>query len=188
MDSNNPVFTADWFTTRAKEWAVLLKDFNITKEVKYLELGTYEGRSLLWMLDNVLEHEKSTADVIDGWFDKEIERRFLSNIITSAYQKVFIHKGLVQDKLGILYALRKKYYDIIYIDADHASNSVIRDACMCFEMLKINGLIIFDDYLWKNTNNSPQTMKEAIDSWLAAYNGFYETVFNGYQVVIKKIK
>ena len=180
-------FTSDWFSMWAKDWETHLKTY-IGKDINYLELGSFEGRSLIWMLENILTSQKSTATCIDIWINKTIEKRFLSNILTSSYEKVKILKGYVNFILGDLYHSKKGYYDIIYIDADHSSNSVLRDACMCFEVCKIGGIIIFDDYKWENTNNSPATMKEAIDSFLMCYKGFYEILIQNYQVIIKRIK
>src|SRR5206468_651218 len=44
------VFTQNWFTDRIIYWSELLKEFKGKPDVNYLEIGTFEGRSALWML------------------------------------------------------------------------------------------------------------------------------------------
>lgn len=180
-------FTSDWFTFRQEDWIKNLAEFK-DKECNYLELGTYEGRSLIFMLENILTNEKSKAECIDIWQDSKIEGRFLNNLQTTSFRKVKVNKGDIRDILGNIYNSKKDYFDIIYIDAMHSSNTVVRDACMCFDICKMGGIIIFDDYLWENKNNSPLNMKEAIDCFLNCYKGYYEMINIDYQVIIRKIK
>jgi predicted O-methyltransferase YrrM len=39
----------------------------------------------------------------------------------------------------------KEYFDLIYVDGSHHTDDVIVDAIKSFELLKIGGIIIFDD-------------------------------------------
>ena len=46
--------------------------------------------------------------------------------------------------------LNNEIYDIIYVDGDHDFKSVYKDLINSFEVLKVNGLIIIDDFLAYN--------------------------------------
>jgi hypothetical protein len=53
----------------------------------------------------------------------------------------------------------KNYYDIIYVDGNHNYEIVFRDGLNSFNVLKIGGIIIFDDfigyYFFKKYNENP---------------------------------
>ena len=69
------------------------------------------------------------------------------------------------------------------------ASDVLSDAILSFELLKINGIIGFDDYLWKlpNSNNLLTNPKIAIDSFtniFALRSAIFRTP--NHQVYIKK--
>jgi hypothetical protein len=59
------VFTQDWFTRKSPAWEVVLKDLAGKPDLQYLEVGVYEGRSVVWVLENILTHPTSHATGID---------------------------------------------------------------------------------------------------------------------------
>tara|TARA_R110002110_G_scaffold119309_2_gene293735 strand:+ start:19812 stop:20003 length:192 start_codon:yes stop_codon:yes gene_type:complete len=54
---------------------------------------------------------------------------------------------------------------LTYVNGSHHKNDVIIDAVKCFEMLKVGGIMIFDDYFW-------QYYPDAIDNPAGAINTF----------------
>ena len=84
---------------------------------------------------------------------------------------------------------KSNYFDFIYIDGSHMASDVLSDAILSFELFKINGIIGFDDYLWKlpNSNNLLTNPKIAIDSFTNIFS-LRSTIFNtpNHQVYIKK--
>ena len=77
--ANKPrqVFTQDWFTVRTPEWKKHLKQYFGKPNVRYLEVGAFEGKSLFWTLDNILTGKNSTAYAVDPLFP--------------SYEKIFLH-------------------------------------------------------------------------------------------------
>ena len=80
-------------------------------------------------------------------------------------------------------------FDIIYIDGCHSAYCALADAVLCFELLKEDGILIFDDYLWKK-DDYPRELapKVAIDSFITAYRNYIEVLHRGNQVFIAKLR
>ncbi|WP_162666955.1 class I SAM-dependent methyltransferase [Gemmata massiliana] len=57
-------FTEDWFAYNVPVWARVLAPL-VGKPVRALEIGVFEGRSTVWLLENVLTH----PDVSLTWTD-----------------------------------------------------------------------------------------------------------------------
>ena len=68
-------FTTAEFSHNAWHWPSTLKDFKDKPNLRYLEIGVFEGRSLLWMLENILTHPSSAATAID-MFPGDLEKKF----------------------------------------------------------------------------------------------------------------
>lgn len=177
-------FTSDWFSNNIPLWQKELTKYN-SKPTKFLEVGTYEGRSAVWALDNILTHPKSRITCVDTFETPGTLQTFKQNISIHK-DKVTILKGKSQDMLktpGIL--AEKGQFDIIYIDSDHHSKHVLEDAILCFPLLKLGGLMIFDDY----TNNKYHDMscpKPGIDAFLDAFAGDLRVLHTRWQVIVQK--
>lgn len=167
-------FTEDWFSGKAEVWLRILDRYRGRPHVKYLELGVFEGRSLLWMLKEILTHPSSRAYALDIFYP-DYFKTFLSNLILSGYmKKVVLLQGTTQNKLK---ELPHDFFDIIYIDASHAADDVLSDAVLSWRLLKRGGIMIFDDYklgtkdLHYHGSVMPSELrpKEAVDAFISAY-------------------
>jgi predicted O-methyltransferase YrrM len=177
-------FTADGFSSNAWHWPSTLKNFKDKPNLRYLEIGVFEGRSLLWMLENILTHPSSTATAID-MFPGDLEERFRSNLNISGFRdKVTILKGTSSQQLR---ALPFDSFDIIYVDGSHLARHVYIDAALSWDLLRTGGLLIFDDYLYVLQGPSDQRPKISIDTFNQAFGDELEIVLSDYQLVVKKI-
>ena len=181
-------FTQDWFSNNTAKWSKTLKELAGKPNVKALEIGSYEGRSAVWLLQNVLSHPTSHITCVDN-FDvnnsEAIQRRFLNNMSQFRRQyKLMI--GSSSDMLKVP-AILKQRFDIIYIDANHHARHVLEDAILSFAVLKPGGIMIFDDYTdnKEHDNNCP---KPAINAFLEAYANEVQVLHIGWQVFLKKRK
>ena len=168
---DNYEFTNNWFETSAK--AIWSQIFNQTKPKKILEIGSYEGASTCFLIDTLsLYHDSFEIYAIDTWDGgvehkemkinmKLVEERFHKNTslaIKNSSKKIEL-KTFKDKSINALSKLitnqKSNYFDFIYIDGSHMASDVLSDAILSFELLKINGIIGFDDYLWKlpNSNN-----------------------------------
>ena len=193
-------YTEDWFSSEDLE--KFLPKY--TEEKSILEIGSFEGKSTIWFLENILSNEKSTITCIDPWttysqntdsFNSledewdftNNEKTFIYNIEQSGFSdKVIVNKGFSYKILPKLINDNNKY-DIIFIDGNHTSPFVLTDCVMCWYLLEDNGIMIFDDYLWGDTE-STTSPKIAVDSFISCFNDYIEVIWYDYRVAIKKIK
>ena len=179
-----PSFTSDWFSHNIPSWQKLFSDLKwdslLPKTV--VEVGSFEGRSTIWILSNLLHHPSSRLYCVDT-FQAEIEgrkqdvgglfERFSANIRESPERnKVTVVRGESLELLNRLIA-KKITTDFVYIDGSHLAPDVLQDLVLSFRVLKVGGLVICDDYLWsmerpgaEDVLNSP---KIAIDAFTTVY-------------------
>ena len=200
---NGPIkryeFSEDWFSFYAmpsfEKFLGKYKD----KECRFLEVGCFEGRSAVWMLENIMTHNKSKLWCIDPWcsWAEKTLPIFIRNInITNRQDRVEIIKGLAESHIR---KTPENYFDFIYIDGDHSEAAVLEDAILSFRALKLGGIIAFDDYLWDGSVskvNSEELKKvvfssipkKAIDFFLDIFKNKIEILLKDYQVWVKKIR
>src|SRR5437868_2121003 len=90
-------FTADWFSHHIPTWNKYLSHLKGKANIKVLELGSYEGKSSLWLLSNILTHPSShiwCCDLFPAW----LEPRFKKNITKHASKVTFL-KGKTAEHL-----------------------------------------------------------------------------------------
>lgn len=152
--------------------------------VKYLEIGAFEGVTIIWMLDNIFTHPSSQVVTIDNFFDKT-EKTFHHNIKTSGHTgKVKLLVGRSQRKLR---ELKPESFDVIYVDGSHVASDILSDAVQSWELLKLGGILMLDDYNYES--GQPETPpKVPIDAFLEAFEPKLQIVHKDYQVHVKKLK
>jgi len=179
-------FSTDWVSRHSAVWARLLAQLKGKPDIHALEVGSFEGRSALWFLENVLTDPSSTITCIDIWVS-DYEKTFDENI--KAYgqpRKVIKIKNRSDEALR---KLKAHSYDFIYIDGSHFAKDVLVDAVLAWELLKPGGIMIFDDYnqaglrSWLVVN---QTAKIAIDAFIKVFSPYSELIYKDYQLALKK--
>ena len=189
MTSRPYTFTSDWFSNNIPLWTSLFRGWT-RRPVKWLEIGSYEGRSAIWALENILKHKDSCITCIDKWDDDKIYTTFKNNIKSnpSFKGKVTSIRAMSRDALTSTKLLKQRgEFDVIYIDADHHSASVLEDAVLAFPLLKPGGMMIFDDYTYSKERDN-RCPKQAIDAFINAYAEQVHVVTARWQVVIQKRK
>ncbi|HEY9696909.1 MAG TPA: glycosyltransferase 61 family protein [Trichocoleus sp.] len=193
--SHGYCFTYDWLTYNIPYWKTHLQSL-AEHPINALEIGSWEGASTCWFLDNILTHESSRITCIDTFegsvehqfFDTDyihsIEARFDDNIArTQAVHKLDKRVGLSEE---ILPQLPANSYDLIYIDGSHEMLDVLFDALWCWQLAKVGGIIVFDDYEWGDQREITKVPKPAIDAFLLEFGDKVEVLHQGYQVLVKK--
>jgi len=73
-------FSQDWFTYNIPIWEKALADYKDKPGINYLEIGVFEGMSVLWMLENILTHPTAKVTGIDPY----INENYISNVKLSS--------------------------------------------------------------------------------------------------------
>ena len=176
-------FTYDWFTQHIPVWREVLAPYQGRPNVHYLEVGVFEGRSAIWMLENVLTHPSSTLTGIDI-FPGDHMNWYLANLQFSGHaDKATTIKGRSQIELR---RLQPDSYNIIYIDGGHSADMVLADAVLSWDLLKTGGVLIFDDYGWPRKYPDELKPAVAIDAFITAYRNYLDVLHYSYQVILRK--
>jgi predicted O-methyltransferase YrrM len=158
--------TNNWFEVSKSVWDSLIPQLNPTR---ILEIGSYEGASICYLIEKLAMSQDIEIHCVDtweggvehqegGWVQTNmslVEKRFHNNIKIAVNEvnhavDIVIHKELSDLALSKLIAEGKaNYFDFIYIDGSHQATDVLCDALLSFRLLKNNGIIVFDDYLWQ---------------------------------------
>jgi predicted O-methyltransferase YrrM len=184
-------FTNHWFADNQVTWDGLLEQF---KPQKILEIGAYEGQATCYLIAALSHHHPLEIHCIDTWQGgvehqtgasaqtqmQLVEQRFLGNVqlaLDEATRKgshsvsVQSHKDLSCWALARLISdpAQRGTFDLVYVDGSHQAKDVLCDAVMAFQLLRVGGLMIFDDYLWHEEPLGQQDLlnmpKIAIDAF-----------------------
>jgi len=184
-------FTNNWFELTAKNvWDHLIPQISPRT---ILEVGSYEGASTCYLIETLAPRHAIEIHCIDSWEGgvehrsggpsasdmSAVQSRFSRNTgiaIAGVANSVTLvaHKGLSDAQLArLLCENRRSYFDFVYIDGSHEAPDVLCDAVLGFRLLKIGGVMAFDDYLW--AENLPygkdpiRCPKPAIDAFTNLY-------------------
>jgi SAM-dependent methyltransferase len=179
------MFSSDWFTPNVPAWRGALGHLRGRPNIHYLEVGLYEGRSAIWMLENILTDPTAHLTGIDV-FPEDLEERWLINLERSGKgNQVTTIKGYSQK---VLRDLPSESFDAIYIDGSHKGYDVLADAILSWDLLKPGGVLIFDDYQWRHGKGLPPELKPgpAIDAFITMYRDFIQVIHRCYQLMLVK--
>lgn len=192
-------FTDDWFSQNLPIWEQYLMHLVNKPEINILEIGSWEGMSACWLLDNILTHESSRITCIDTFegsiehkleyndsYIKSVEEKFDFNISqTKVPEKVTKILGRSED---VMRRLPLNNYDMLYIDGSHLASDALTDAVLGWRLVKVGGLIVFDDYDFKFPNgvDAGQDTKIGIDAFLKAFWKKVNILDQGHQVIVEK--
>lgn len=194
----NYQFTQDWFSNNLPVWQSYLQPFIGTPGLKVLEIGSWEGRSTCWLIDNILTHASARITCIDTFaggvenqvafqagYLETIEQRFDFNIACTGHpEKV---RKIVGRSQEILRTLLLDSYHLVYIDGSHIAADVLEDTLLTWGLVKIGGVIIFDDYGFQFPSNIQENPpRVAIEAFLTMFAKKLKLIHQGYQVIVEK--
>lgn len=173
-----PIYSVDWTSHNYPHWKKHLGHLRGTP-ARGLEIGSYEGRSAVWWMQNILTHPESRLTCLDCWEKPDVEQRFLANTrpFSSRLAVVKQFSGLA------LRPLTESMFDFVYIDGSHEGMNVLEDAVLSWRLLKVGGILAFDDYEWTSAARTVLP-KPAVDAFTAIYP--VTILHKGYQVICRK--
>jgi len=187
----------DWFSGKAAHWLGVFDAYGLAAAptLKAFEIGSWEGLSSFFILHTlpnarltsvdtweVADEHRAGATATDGVLSR-IKATFDANL--SAY-----HDRLTKYK-GTSFSFFndntvRNAFDLIYVDGSHHCDDVIVDAIKCFGMLKVGGLMSFDDYLWKYYPRAIENPAAAINAFLKLKKGDYKIVRLYSQLIVEE--
>jgi predicted O-methyltransferase YrrM len=191
-------FTADWFTMKTPAWRDHVIPHFQRKDgspvhclPRWLEVGSYEGKSALWTLENVLAG-KGSVTCID-FFDDDLS--YISLWATAGYEKRFDENTAKEREEGTIVKLkgdtRNLLPDLIrqesrfhgaYIDGAHEEEMVWHDLTLTWSMLYPGAILVCDDYGFKDRPGA----KMAIDRFLNVPRISAKVLFTDFQIIMQK--
>lgn len=191
-------YAPNWHKANEAAWRIYLGHLKDQPNVRALEIGSLEGRSAIWLLDNILTHETSSLVMVDPWVEEVVPitdtkdlagkhdwyRRCLYNMEQSGHgTRCQMIRSESIPQLAEWMAAEERI-DFIYVDGSHIGADALCDIVMCWRLLKPGGILIADDYGIKPAKPVP-TPKHAVDAFLTCHTD--ATVLNkGYQVILRK--
>ncbi len=187
LDHKN--FSQKWFLNNFEIFTFFLpKDKSL--KFDYLEVGCYEGLSSFYVLS---EYKSVNAFFLDIWDMPNPNSKTLSHnfgLIEKAFDQNlsgFDFKKMKNDSVISMRKLLKENvnFDFIYIDGSHNGEDILSDAIEAFKILKVNGLMFFDDFLQHDNNRILQSYV-GIDKFLSLYSDYLKIEYFQNNLVVRK--
>lgn len=176
-------YTSRWFLDSEPYWQRLFAKF---QPKSILEIGCFEGRATVFMIENGVRYIDCVNPWTDGAFDDVcisgvtahgVKNRFHLNTDIAMKNNpgatIFTHECTSTEYFKMD---RGAMYDMIYIDGSHRAKDVLFDAVCAWNYLKEGGVMVFDDYDWLATDDptGKQRPALAIDAWSSVMQPFIE--------------
>lgn len=163
-----------------------------------VEIGCFEGETTFnfarfleaqrpnyayYAVDPYTASENLRQEVVD-----EAKEQFLQNALE--FPRVELIEKPSFDGLLELHA-RKVSADLIYVDGSHFAKDVLADAVLGFELLKVGGVMLFDDAVsWRYGTQIQDSPKIAVDNFIQCNWDRLKVLETptGYQVAIQRTK
>lgn len=193
---NKKKYTYDFFSQNTFDWVNILREFR-KRELNYLEIGSFEGNSALFILNNFnpksvfcvdaweqLSKEEGSNEGYENIPIKNIENNFDENL--KPYQGKFKKYKMMSE---IFFKKNTFDFDVIYIDGSHLAEDVLSDCRSSWSCLKKDGILILDDFFWNNYDKIEHNPAYAINIFLKEIKSDYKIIcLSKFQLFIRKIK
>lgn len=176
----------DWFSNNIYIWEKFIKKI---RNVNYLEIGAFEGRSTVFISE--LKNTKSIKTV-DTWKGSDehnkvsftkVFKNFKKNIKSAKKNNINFFKETSDE----FFKKNKSYYNLIYIDGSHEYSQVKKDFENSFYFLEKNGYLICDDFNWFFYEDIDKNPHKAIIECYEKYKKNLKIKFLNHQMIFEKI-
>ena len=182
----------NWFVGQQYNFENHLLHLQGKPNLRFLQIGVFTGDASIWLCENILTDRTSWLYDVDTWAgsdEREHEQIDFDKVFEFYEDRIGALKSTIRLRMtsdDYFAGNNTVRFDFIYIDGDHTSHQVAKDADSAWKILKHGGIMAFDDYLWGKDITPESTPRPAIDRFLAKYTGEYELLSQDYQVWIRK--
>ena len=180
--------TTDYFSINTFYWKKILKI--LPRDFKYLEIGSWEGNSALFILTNFNVKNVVCVDIWEDINFKDIQKSNYENYkknIEEFLNKVKTYKGTSDS----FFLNQRENFDVIYIDGSHETDQVYKDIKNSWKVLNNKGVLICDDYfygdIYKNPKNVPSIAINKFIKEESKNNSIKILCVNNSQIFLRKI-
>ena len=138
--------THDYFSPHSYNFLYAIKKTEIRN---LLEIGSFEGNSSMFFARHL---PNSKIYCVDNWIGteeynnlnfKSLEKNFDENL--NKFNNIIKNKCTSDE----FFENNNLNFDLIYIDGYHKAEQVLKDFKNAWNVLNKNGILIFDDFIWK---------------------------------------
>jgi hypothetical protein len=183
----------DAFSDNIYTWRKFFKKYQLVhKDINYLEIGSFEGRSSVFVLEELVNSQGIFVDPFQTYDEMEesanvtdmekIYSNFKHNL--SYFKNRSTHIRKVSSDF---FLENNSYFDLIYIDGSHFGEDVYLDAVNAFNSLNDGGFIIFDDLFWIWFEEIIDNPLGGIAKFLIEQSNNIKLIYTSNQLIIKKI-
>ena len=201
--SESYIFTTsqDWFSHNIPIWEPYIDDLLSTlplgRAPRALEVGSWEGRSAVYILTKICNTSDSLLVCIDH-FDllrtvagRERHAKVVHNLTLTGSPFRILDEFSIPGLMTILneeaLANQDGGFDFVYIDGSHEADDTFLDAELAWRLTRPGGLIILDDYRWdREPASSMHHPARGIDAFMTLHEGQFELLHKEYQVILRK--
>lgn len=175
----------DWFSRNINIWNKLLRNL---EEIDYLEVGTFEGRSAIFVgkLNNT---KKITC--VDHFEGSDEHKEINFDVVFANCKKnlstLNVKNDLIKSKSNDFFKNNKKKFNVIYIDGSHFYNDLKQDFENSFNCLEKKGLLICDDFFWFFYKEKEKNPAKALLECADKYKKELKIIFINKQIIFKRI-
>lgn len=188
--------TQDWFSGHIETWVSLIPLVH-TPAPRVLEIGSWEGRSTVFLLENLCKDGGDITcvdhfDLMTTAPGRERYAKISHNLSLTGKQYRIIDQFsvpalmiLLQEEMGA----PMPGFDWIYVDGSHEADDTFLDGELAWRLAKENSIFIFDDYHWDvEPESSSHHPRRGIDAFLNLHDGEYERLSDAShgQVILRK--
>lgn len=143
-----------------------------------VEVGSFEGRSTMFLADYLLSNNDSVMYCVDNWLGgeeiartnlpynmKNVEDNFDYNVgINTHRAQIHKMKGDSESQLLNLLQHLKQHVDFVYVDGSHTQRDTLVDVTLSLLLVRSGGVILIDDYMNPMaTTNRKLRPQDAVD-------------------------
>lgn len=176
----------DWFSGNIIYWEKIV---NKISKIKYLEIGSFEGRSTVFIKELGNLESLMAIDTFEGSDEhknidfKKVYENFKYNLNLGGNENI----NFLKTNSDAFFNNNKNYYNLIYIDGSHHYEQVKKDFINSFNFLENNEYIICDDFMWVYYDKIELNPMKAILECYELYKDKLFIEFVNYQIIFKKL-
>jgi predicted O-methyltransferase YrrM len=187
-------FRSDMVSGNFAHWEPILDGLE-GKGARILEIGSFEGMSACYFLWRLPEAHVTCIDTFAGGpsftaLESDVsglESAFDHNVALVDSSRVRKFVGTSTEHLPAL--LREgKTFDLVFIDGSDLALDVLVDAALSWQLLRPDGHLIFDNYVWRSPLGEDPLFHPApaVDAFLELLGDHCEASFEAQEVIVRR--